>query len=381
VSWRKVPEDKGGGYEVRWRQGTRHRSRTFRTRDDAKTFDHEVQRRARLGSLADLDAGTVLLADFGTEWWRGSVQKRLAESTRRRYAEVWDGHVLPRLGDYQLRELKTGVIEDELVAGMLADDVGLATVRKALYMVRSCLAYAVRRDLLPYNPAREAAMPKGRRRTVKPIPPATIERMRAALALRDATLLSVMYGAGLRPGEALALRDDSVRERTLLVESSISFGAEKDTKTRKARAVRLLGPIAQDLAGYRLATAKERLGSRYLFPRPDGGPWRDHDFRNWRRRVFKPAARAALGLAEKDPTPRPYDLRHTFVSLLIAEGRTIAYVAAQAGHSPEECARTYLHLFEEHQDQDPGERASAEDAIRAARVRTEYGNDAERSGA
>jgi hypothetical protein len=69
------------------------------------------------------------------------------------------------------------------------------------------------------------------------------------------------------------------------------------------------------------------------------------------------------------------------VSLLIAEGRTIAYVAAQAGHSPEEWARTYLHLFEEHQDQDPGERASAEDAIRAARVRTEYGNDAERSGA
>jgi integrase len=146
---------------------------------------------------------------------------------------------------------------------------------------------------------------------------------------RDATLVSVMYGAGLRPGEALALRDESIRDRTLLVESSISFGTEKDTKTRKARAVRLLAPIAQDLAAYRLATAKERLGSRYLFPRPDGQPWRDHDFRDWRRRTFKPAARSALQLGENDPTPRPYDLRHTFVSLLIAEGRTIAYVAAK----------------------------------------------------
>jgi integrase len=139
-------------------------------------------------------------------------------------------------------------------------------------MVRSCLAYAVRRDLLPYNPAREAAMPKGRRRTVKPIRPETVERMRAGLGLRDATLLSVMYGAGLRPGEALALREESIREPTLLVEFSISFGAEKDTKTRQARAVRLLGPVAQELAGYRLATAKERLGSRYLFPRQDGRP-------------------------------------------------------------------------------------------------------------
>jgi hypothetical protein len=57
------------------------------------------------------------------------------------------------------------------------------------------------------------------------------------------------------------------------------------------------------------------------------------------------------------------------------------YVAAQAGHSPEECARTYLHLFEEHQDLEPGERVSAEEAIRAARVRTAYGNNAERRGA
>jgi type IV secretory pathway TraG/TraD family ATPase VirD4 len=53
--------------------------------------------------------------------------------------------------------------------------------------------------------------------------------------------------------------------------------------------------------------------------------------------------------------------------------RTIAYVAAQAGHSAEECARTYLHLFDEHRDVDPADRVSAEDAIRVARVRTEYG--------
>jgi integrase len=381
MSCRKVPDEKGGGYEVRWRQGTRHRSRTFRSKEDARAFDREVQRRARLGNLADLDAGTELLADFGTEWWRNSVQERLAASTRLRYAEVWDGHVLPRLGDYQLRQLRAGLIEDELVGAMLADGVGLPTVRKAFYMLRSCLSYAVRRDLLPYNPAREVGLPKGVRRTVKPLSPETVERIRARVSLRDATLLSLMYGAGLRPGEALALRDDSIRERTLLVESSISFGTEKDTKTRKARAVRLLAPIAQDLAAYRLATAKERLDSRYLFPRRDGEPWRDHDFRNWRRRVFKPAARQALGLDEGDPTPRPYDLRHTFVSLLIAEGRTIAYVAAQAGHSAEECARTYLHLFDEHQDEDPRKRVSAEEAIRAARVRTEYGNDAGAAGA
>jgi hypothetical protein len=41
---------------------------------------------------------------------------------------------------------------------------------------------------------------------------------------------------------------------------------------------------------------------------------------------------------------RPYDLRHSFVSLLIAEGRTVIDVAGQAGHSPETCLRYYAHL-------------------------------------
>ena len=44
---------------------------------------------------------------------------------------------------------------------------------------------------------------------------------------------------------------------------------------------------------------------------------------------------------------RPYDLRHSFVSLLIAEGRTVIDVAQQAGHSPETCLRYYAHLFAE----------------------------------
>jgi len=33
------------------------------------------------------------------------------------------------------------------------------------------------------------------------------------------------------------------------------------------------------------------------------------------------------------PVPRPYDLRHSFASLLLAEGRTVHYVATQLGHS------------------------------------------------
>ena len=97
-----------------------------------------------------------------------------------------------------------------------------------------------------------------------------------------------------------------------------------------------------------------------VFPRPDGQPWRDTDWRNWRTRVFQPAAkRAGLGQI------RPYDLRHSFVPLLIAERRTIIEVARQAGHSPTMTLDTYGHVFDELEDAEP---VSAEELIRAARA-------------
>jgi integrase len=97
-----------------------------------------------------------------------------------------------------------------------------------------------------------------------------------------------------------------------------------------------------------------------VFPAHDGQPWQEDDGRNWRRRVFGAAAeRAGLGRV------RPYDLRHSFVSLLIAEGRSVVEVARQAGHSATMALDTYGHVFDE---LDGAERISAEQAIRKART-------------
>jgi site-specific recombinase XerD len=44
---------------------------------------------------------------------------------------------------------------------------------------------------------------------------------------------------------------------------------------------------------------------------------------------------------------RPYDLRHSFCSLLLSEGLTLHEVARQAGHGPDMTLRTYGHVLEE----------------------------------
>jgi integrase len=73
-----------------------------------------------------------------------------------------------------------------------------------------------------------------------------------------------------------------------------------------------------------------------------GEPWADHDWRNWRRRTFAPLA-ASVGLS----SVRPYDLRHAFCSLLLAEGRSVEDIARQVGHSPAMTLDTYGHVIDE----------------------------------
>ncbi len=77
------------------------------------------------------------------------------------------------------------------------------------------------------------------------------------------------------------------------------------------------------------------------------------------KRVFAPAASEA-GLSAF----RPYDLRHSLVSLLIADGRSVVEIAKQAGHSPTMALATYGHVIEELEGTD---RRPAAEVIRAAR--------------
>ena len=103
------------------------------------------------------------------------------------------------------------------------------------------------------------------------------------------------------------------------------------TKTRQNRGMKLLAPLGADLTEWALASGRS---TGLVSPRANAYPWRRWDWSHWRNRVYKPHARA-VGL----PTPVPYDLRGSFVSLLAWEGYTLLEVARQAGHSVAVCDR------------------------------------------
>ncbi len=353
--------DDTGKWEVRWRENGRHRSQSFTRKADAERHAARVRSARELGEALDLDRGKETVAEFIERWWREYAVISLADNTRDAYSRVWENHLRRRLGGYRLRDVTPGVV-DRTKSELATAGVGAPTIRKALALLSGMFRCAVLWDRLDRNPVREVSMPATRRvRHVRPLVPARVEAMRAHLLedgrLLDATLIAVLAYAGIRPEEARALRWSDVTARTILVERAAAGSKVKGTKTNAIRTVRLMEPLAEDLRRWRDAASSSP--SALVFPTPRGTLWTDYDWRNWRARVYKPLA-AAVGLTGS----RPYDLRHSFASLLIHEGVTVVEVARQMGNAPDVTLGTYAHVFEE---LDPAERLTAVDAIRAAR--------------
>lgn len=353
-------------YVVRWREGDRNRSRAFARRRDAEAYDAEVERRRQLGPVAvqQLDSGRQTLDAYVGEEWGPAHAPTLAAKTRQTYAASYGHHVGPFLGSVPLREITPSRVR-AWQAARLRDGAGPHAVRTAVMLLGVILEAAMQEEKIAANPVRKVPKPKvPRRAEVQPLAPSSVEAIRDAMRAdehtgdRDAALVAVLAYAGLRPGEALALRWRDVRENTLLVERAVSLGEVKSTKTGSTRTVRMLDSLRRDLAEWRMANGRPAVDA-LVFPAHDGGVWSDDDWRNWRRRRFAPALKAA-----ELPHARPYDLRHSFASLLLAEGRNVIYVARQLGHDATLTLKVYGHVMGELED---AARLDADAEIRAAR--------------
>ena len=152
---------------------------------------------------------------------------------------------------------------DRLTAG-----AGPSAVRKALTLLGGILQRAHESGKIPTNPGRLVRKaPTRRPAEVQALAPGTVEAMRAVSQPRDAMLLAVLAYAGLRPGEALALRWTDLRENTILVERAVSLGQVKGTKTGQNRTVRLLSPLAVDFREWKMRCGRPANDCPRL-PRP-----------------------------------------------------------------------------------------------------------------
>jgi integrase len=363
-----IQKTKDGGRKVRWLDETgRHRSKTFPKGQAqlAEVFDGKIKERKLLGDLSLLDLGKQTLGAYVTETWAPAHLATKAPKTRKLYTYLYDAHIDPALGNTPLRALNPEMIA-RWQADLVNGGVGQEAVRKAHTLLGGILQRAAESRRISYNPARlvpPLAAPE--REEVRPLAPETVELLRHHVRYdekgserqwghRNATLISLLAYSGVRPQEARGLRWENVRDATLLVHSP-----KTRRRGRRSRTVRLLSPLKSDLAQWRLASGRPP-DRAWVFPGEDGEQRTEYGYQQWRGRTWKAVLERA-----KLAYQRPYDLRHSFASLLLHEGRSVIYVARQLGHGAQLTSNTYGHVIDELEDQP---RVSAEEAIRAARL-------------
>ena len=357
---RNRPGDKSP-WQVNWREEGRQRSKRFRDRKAANQFLAEVERRLQLGAHAPEFASSQTLEEWLTAWI-ATDGVRWAQTTERQRIYILQRWCTPYVGHVRLREL--GVARCKVWrADIMRAGASPRTVNAVSRVLSAALAGAVEDGLIPANPMRAHSLgglpeaPTDRRA----VPLDVVEGIRAQLEHpRDRLIVSLMAYCGLRPAEVLGLRWGDVSDDAVLVARSVQRGRIVTTKTGRVRVIPVIAAVREDFEVMRVReVADVQAQDVLLFPNLSGGPL---DWHNWRQRVWAPAGKSLL----IRPAPVPYELRHTFASLRIAEGRTVLEVAAWLGHStPNLTLSRYGHLFSQAQMK-PGE--SMEAAVGRARA-------------
>jgi integrase len=150
----------------------------------------------------------------------------------------------------------------------------------------------------------------------------------------------------MRIGEAVALQcgDIDFNSRFAEVRRAINDGKVSTPKSGKSRRVDLSAQLTKVLKAHLASQKAETLRKgwkevpTWVFTNEVGGTLHPDNFRN---RVW-PKLLAKAGLRKI----RIHDLRHTYASLLIAQGESLAYVKDQMGHhSIRVTVDTYGHLM------------------------------------
>jgi len=287
---------------------------------------------------------TVMLAEYA-ERWLETLGGQLRERTLAGYRSQLRLHVLPVLGKRPIADLN----EDDilaLIAELQAAGYTGWTIRTILTPLSRLLSHAVRRGVIASSPI--SRLDRTERPAVWAREQRILSRDEIALLLdcapsRFRTVLATAVFSGLRQGELLALTwaDVDFEQGVLRVRKSLDRQQRRlDLKTRNAmRDVVLMPALARLLQEHKAASAYS-AASDYVFVSQLGTPlyWR-----NLSRRALQPALKKA-GIAHL----RWHDLRHTYASLLIAQGANIVFVSRQLGHGSSDITlRCYSHLFDQ----------------------------------
>jgi integrase/recombinase XerC len=222
------------------------------------------------------------------------------------------------------------------LARRTGDGLGKSSLARLMSTLRGFFKFLDRHGLV-HNPALKAVKsPRPPKSVPKPLAPdEALEALASAgelhdepwLAARDVALFTLLYGAGLRLGEALSLTRRQMPKGDTMVITG---------KGNKQRVVPILPVVAEAIADYlkRLPFPLEADDALFLGAR--GGPLNPGVVQRQMRRL-----RVLMGLPD---TATPHALRHSFATHLLAGGGDLRTIQELLGHSSLSTTQRYTKV-------------------------------------
>jgi integrase len=263
--------------------------------------------------------------------------------------KVCNGHLqnhFTEMNEKRIDRISTATVESFITAKQ-ASGVSLPMIKKLMVTLGQVMGYAVRHKMVTYNPVRDAERPRatgtpGENHEMKILEPDQIKALIEAepdQKYRTLYLTAIMTGA--RQGEVLGLQwgDVDFERKQIHIRRTYNHAQWFEPKTKTSiRKIDMAPILVRELAALKLASGGR--GEDLVFPSEEGTPMLRH---NITCRHFFPALKAA-GIT----AIRWHDLRHTFASLLLAQGENVKYIQTQLGHSsPTVTLNVYSHLLKE----------------------------------
>jgi integrase len=333
----------------------------------------KIQARLAEGDLSLLEdvpsRAAIMFQDYASQWLATHANQACKFSTARIYETNLRLHVYPVIGTKPVPDMSR-IDCRALITACREKKLSAKSIANISRTVSSVLTQAVEDGILAANPAfrlgryyRYDGNPKAEIRPLTRDEAALFLSAAHEYAAAECPLFLCALRTGMRLGELLGLQwgDVDFHGRFIEVRRNLVAARLTTPKNGKNRRVDLsaqLGETLKTLLTARKAEALKRGWGRvpdWVFCNENGGPL---DGDNLRHRVFyKVLAKAGLRRV------RFHDLRHTFASLLIAQGESLAYVRDQLGHaSVQLTVDTYGHLI-------PGANRQAVDRLDDATIR------------
>jgi len=324
------------------------RNRTFGTKREAEDFLTTVLREHRNTTRPSVDP-QITFAEYAEQWLR-LVKPSLKQRSGEVYEQRLSGHVVPAFGPLKVRQIDRGRVK-RFLAEKATTHSG-TTVRALRILLGAILDAAEDDGIIINNPARR--LPKqfrfsvNKRAQQEQVKAFTREQARTFVAacpgLFDHTYFLTGFRTGLRTGELIGLQWDDLDlhgGRTARIERAVSDdGSRVDTpKSGFGRTIDLTPQLCEALKHWKVELQKRALASGeplvpWVFPYQTGQGSRRPGYSGY---VIPETMRGRFDrILKQADLPRhfhPHCMRHTYATLLLADGVSPVYVQQQLGHA------------------------------------------------